>query len=90
MDDAATSQLMQYFYYFLSRGETKAHALREAKLRLLRSSSEWAKPEYWAGFVLTGQGFQPLSKVISWWQISAAIAALVALLGLIALGRQKR
>ena len=91
VDDAATAQFMRFFYYFLSRGETKAHALREAKLRFLRSGSEWAKPQYWAGFVLTGEGFSPMGRVVTLPQILAAMACLVGLPGLLmALLRRKR
>ena len=91
VDDAATAQFMRYFYYFLSRGETKAHALREAKLRFLRSGSEWAKPQYWAGFVLTGDGFSPMGRVVTVPQMLAAVAALAGLPGmLIVLLRRKR
>ena len=92
VDDAATAQFMSYFYYFLSKGETKAHALREAKLRFLRSGSEWAKPQYWAGFVLTGEGFSPMGRVVTLPQILAASSGFVILPGLLltVLRRRKR
>jgi CHAT domain-containing protein len=55
VDDAATAQLMQYFYEgMLQREMTPAAALRAAQFRMLRSK-RWADPYYWAGFVMQGE-----------------------------------
>jgi len=52
IEDKPTSLLMKKFYYFLSKGVSKAQALRLAKqeMRLTR----YRNPYYWAGFILSG------------------------------------
>jgi CHAT domain-containing protein len=52
VEDRPTAQLMIAFYRNLSRGESKAEALREAQLELLKSGNA---PYYWAGFELDGE-----------------------------------
>ena len=52
VDDASTSELMTHLYRGLVQGLEPDDALRQAKLRLLRSPGEWHKPFYWAPFVL--------------------------------------
>ncbi|MBK8565058.1 MAG: CHAT domain-containing protein [Saprospiraceae bacterium] len=55
ISDQATSQMMANFYQSLKQGKEKHESLREAKLKYLESSSaEYAKPIYWAGFVMVG------------------------------------
>ena len=51
-DSSSTPQLMDELYQGLDRGEDPATALRNAKLRLLRSSTGtvFSKPFYWATF----------------------------------------
>lgn len=51
VDDASTPDLMAELYAGLSAGYSPAEALRRAKLQLLRSSSAYRKPFYWAPFV---------------------------------------
>jgi CHAT domain-containing protein/Flp pilus assembly protein TadD len=53
--DATTADLMLVFYDRMLRGEGKAEALREAKRELIRRNPEYAKPYYWAPFVLVGR-----------------------------------
>lgn len=78
--DRPTSGLMPLFYRRLAQGESKAEALRSAKLALARSGSEWSAPRYWAAFVLNGDGQTPVSPVLSWvWLIVPLVAALAAL-----------
>jgi len=79
VSDRATARLMASFYSGLAAGETKAAALRRAKLEF----SSTAHPFYWAAFVLIGDGSSPLSPVIRWWQVIGA-AVLVAAGGLLA------
>jgi CHAT domain-containing protein/Flp pilus assembly protein TadD len=50
VDDQATAQLMDAFYAHLSRGETPVQALRQAKLKLIRSEGRYRKPYYWGAF----------------------------------------
>lgn len=54
VDDQSTSQLMTLFYQELAKaGTTKAEALRQAQLKLLKES-DFRHPFYWAPFVLVG------------------------------------
>jgi CHAT domain-containing protein/uncharacterized protein HemY len=67
VESASTTELMLNFYRHLSvnsaqglprraaKPETKAEALRQAALLLLRSKT-YAHPFYWAGFVIVGDG----------------------------------
>lgn len=51
VQDRTTKQLMTSFYSNLARRQTKADALRNAQLDMLRSG---LPPYFWAGFELTG------------------------------------
>ncbi|BDC52116.1 hypothetical protein F183_A44310 [Bryobacterales bacterium F-183] len=73
--DRATEHLMAGFYRRLAKGETKASALRQAKLEFLHSGGKQESPYYWAAFVLTGDGHTPLAAVWRWWQIALAAVA---------------
>ena len=53
-DDIQTSQLMPDFYRSLLRGMGMPSALRAAKLTLIQANSRYARPFYWAPFVLVG------------------------------------
>lgn len=54
VQDNSTAELMKGFYKnYLGRGHTKAMALRQAKLTMLRSDN-WRHPYYWSAFVLLG------------------------------------
>lgn len=57
VEDRSTAQLMQTFYAQLAQGETKAAALRQAQLDLLRDQStgiRYSHPYFWAPFYLVG------------------------------------
>ncbi len=59
VNDAATAELMKTFYGNLNRGMHRAEALRQAKLKLMRSgSAAWRHPYYWAPFVFIGASDQ--------------------------------
>jgi CHAT domain-containing protein len=65
--DQPTSQFMQQFYYFLlKKHQSKAEALRSAKLEFLHSGTELSHPRYWAAFVLNGEGSAPVPRFIPW------------------------
>ena len=53
VQDRSTADLMINFYQQLDRGEDKAEALRQAKLRLIQQN-RFAQPYYWAPFILIG------------------------------------
>lgn len=52
VNDSAAPGLMNDAYREIAAGRDPATALREAKLKLVRSKSAYAKPFYWAPFVL--------------------------------------
>ena len=56
INDKSTAQLMSYFYDNLSEGKPKDIALREAKLKYLRTTEDpyLKHPYYWASFVISG------------------------------------
>ncbi len=51
--DAASGELMQSFYRYLTGGMDRAEALRAAK-RELRAEGRYGHPFYWAPFILVG------------------------------------
>jgi CHAT domain-containing protein len=51
--DASTAKLMKAFYARLKAGDSKAEALQQAELTLLKDPST-RHPFYWAPFVLVG------------------------------------
>ena len=51
--DTSTPELMRALYVRLQRGESKAEALRHAKLAMI-AGERYAHPFYWAPFVLVG------------------------------------
>jgi CHAT domain-containing protein len=61
VDDASTSELMSEFYRTLASSTaqkpmTKAEALRQAQLSLIREGGNFARPYFWAPFTLIGNG----------------------------------
>jgi len=56
VEDNATNELMQLFYHYLLKGESKAQALRAAQCSLLhRTDSTYTHPYFWAAFRLVGE-----------------------------------
>ena len=83
--DRPTGAFMKVFYFHLQRGVSRAEALRRAKLRFLQSGSALSNPHYWAAFVLTGEGEQPIPRATRWSSIAVAIG-LIATAIVIAVG----
>ncbi|MDC0231234.1 CHAT domain-containing protein [Aureispira] len=55
VDDLATSKIMEEFYHNLSDGMPKGDALRQAKLRYIKSvKSIYAHPAFWSPFIQIG------------------------------------
>lgn len=52
VNDRAAAELMIHFYQRLGQGESKAEALRQAQLDMLRSGQS---PFFWAGFEMDGE-----------------------------------
>lgn len=59
VDDESTAALMKQFYTHIAQGEDEAAALRDAELNVLKQMDDPA-PVYWAGFILTGDGSEPI------------------------------
>jgi CHAT domain-containing protein len=55
VSDVTTADLMMDFYDKMLGGMSKPDALREAKLQMIRRHPEYAKPYYWAPFILVGR-----------------------------------
>jgi CHAT domain-containing protein len=57
VSDSSTAQLMDSLYENLSQSRSPTGALREAKLKMIHSQSNFRKPYYWAPFqVYVGSG----------------------------------
>ena len=80
--DQPSAAFMKQFYYFLAKRQTKAEALRSAKLEFLHSRARISHPRYWAAFVLTGDGATPVPLALSWGIILAG-AGIIAAIALI-------
>jgi CHAT domain-containing protein/tetratricopeptide (TPR) repeat protein len=81
-DDQATSFILRRFYVHLQAGETKARALRDAKLDYLKSDAIDKSPAYWAHLVLTGDGGPVYGKGFwSWGWLLGPL--LVVILGIV-------
>lgn len=57
VNDKYTSQLMKYFYEYLSEGKSKSDALRLAKIKFIKKGSP--NPYFWSAFVIWGNN-QPV------------------------------
>ncbi len=55
VSDVTTADLMVDFYDKMLGGMSKPEAVREAKLQMIRRHAEYAKPYYWAPFILVGK-----------------------------------
>ncbi len=62
VDDACTVGLMAHFYRLLESGHSKAAALREAQMALLRDGTPRMHPAFWGAFQLIGNA-DPLSRI---------------------------
>jgi CHAT domain-containing protein len=83
--DRRTAELMKAFYGHLAEGASKADALRQAKLDLLRREPTLA-PRYWASFVLLGDGDGRVTLVRERPSLLRNLALLVLAAGLLAVG----
>ena len=77
VNDRSTSDVMKGFYKLLKEGKSVDESMQGAKLNYLKStSSEYAKPVYWAGFVVIGNNDalpgQLFTPGFSWWWIAAS------------------
>jgi CHAT domain-containing protein/Tfp pilus assembly protein PilF len=79
VNDRASADFMNLFYYHLQKGEGKAEALRAAKLKFIKSSTH-VHPYYWAAFILQGEPKEALfseTHGIRWLFVCIAVLSLV-------------
>ena len=81
--DRPSAELMKGFYSGLGQGQSKAGALREAKLGFLRSGLAWSHPRYWAGYVLNGDAHGSLPRVVPWSALVAVFSAAFAVASIV-------
>ncbi len=55
VSDTSTLALMETFYRGLCKGKSKAQAIRDAQVGMLRKRKYWSHPYYWAPFILIGR-----------------------------------
>jgi CHAT domain-containing protein/tetratricopeptide (TPR) repeat protein len=94
LNDRFTSQLIGDFYQQLAAHQTKAEALRQAKLSFLDNSdipSFQKSPYYWAGLTYYGDNQPLVQSKKGWWKNTwLALAGLVVLGGLYTWRRKRR
>lgn len=54
VDDTGTAELMRQFYTFLSQSQSRAEALRNAQLALIKRDDRLSDPAIWSAFSLMG------------------------------------
>ncbi len=82
VDDESTAQLMASFYEYIADGQSKAVALRKAKLDFLESAVGLKKhPFYWGGFVVMGNT-DPIKQRSNWiyWAVFLVVATGIILI----------
>jgi CHAT domain-containing protein/tetratricopeptide (TPR) repeat protein len=87
--DEPTADFMEVFYHFLGRGEPRDQALRHAKLRFLENKSDLSDPHYWAAFLLTGDGFEPVPRAVTWQMVAGALVV-ISIAGVFAVRMYRR
>jgi CHAT domain-containing protein len=60
-DDRSTATLMTHFYRHVAAGETVADSLRAAQNEMLAEFGEDAKPYFWSGFMVIGDGTRKIA-----------------------------
>ena len=81
--DRPSAEFMKRFYAELGQGQSKAGALRAAKLGFLRSELAWSHPRHWAGYVLNGDGQGSLPRVVPWSALVAVFSAACAVASIV-------
>ena len=84
VDDAASAELMDVFYNYLSDGMPKDEALQQAKLAYLASATaQRAHPFFWSNFVLVGDA-TPLANMANdgkWLYVGGGVLMLLVVAG---------
>lgn len=74
VNDEATYQLMERFYYHLRSSRSPMNALRIAKLEMI-NSGVLSHPYYWAGFIISGKTDRPVfpRRVENWLLLASSL-----------------
>lgn len=87
VEDISSSQLMPLFYKYLSKGKSKPHALRLAKLEYLKNADPLkAHPFFWAGYVNIGDPSAIRGNNFYWY----ILILVCAILGILILIRKRK
>lgn len=82
VNETSTAQLFSDFYESLENGNSKSHALQNAKLKYLQNDAipDFQKsPYYWAGFVYYGDGGAVTFTTFSKWYVVAFVFMLIGI-----------
>jgi CHAT domain-containing protein len=60
-DDRSTATLMAHFYKHIASGDTVTDSLRKAQVEMLSEFGEDAKPYFWSGFTVIGDGTRKIA-----------------------------
>ena len=79
--DKVTQEIMIDFYQYLKKGDSKANALRKAKLKYLQKTDDvnFKKPFYWAGFVAAGNMEKITTSSANYWKWGIGIFLILGL-----------
>ena len=77
INDKSSVKLMEFFYEGLSKGKSKAKALRDAKLKYLETTDDslLQHPYYWSAFVVSGD-VSPITTPNYWWYLGSLFLVL--------------
>ncbi len=90
VNEKSTSSIMKSFYSEIKNGEAPSKALREAKLKYLKSAElSAASPYYWGSLTAIGHDVPSTASPINKWWIIGGIA-LIGLSGLFLLSKRKK
>jgi CHAT domain-containing protein/tetratricopeptide (TPR) repeat protein len=90
VNDQASYQLMERFYFHLRSSESIMSALRKAKLELINSNT-LSHPYYWAGFIVSGKADEVIfTPSINKWLFSGISFLFVAGLVFVAVRSHKK
>jgi len=90
VNDQASYQLMERFYFHLHSSESIMSALRKAKLELINSNT-LSHPYYWAGFIVSGKADEVIfTPSINKWLFSGISFLFVAGLVFVAVRSHKK
>jgi CHAT domain-containing protein len=79
-DDAATSEILRKFHFYLQKGYTKSKALQKAKIDFIHMNSASKSPGYWSNLILIGDCSPICDQPISYnWLLILPVITLVML-----------